>query len=255
MQRNGGPSPGRSRQRRLKRSASAAVAFAVKPERTALLFCPPLAPLTLGAGARVAIGRGRDCELVLITDSASRRHAEVYADGAEFYVRDLGSKNGTFVNGQPVTRPVALRPGDRIAVGTTLITYCRVEGSLDDFLADPSGTETMVFTKSAAREIVRGELSEIPLFVVLQMLEMGHKSGVLDVVAEPGPVRIWLGNGQPLHAETEKASGMEAALVAFGAAGGSFCFEAGGDPRERTLSMSMTELLLEASRQLDEAAR
>ena len=239
----------------LKASPGACRCDSREAERTALLFCPPLAPVPLPAGARVAIGRGRDCELVLITDSASRRHAEVYADGAEFYVRDLGSKNGTFVNGQPVTRPHALRPGDRIAVGTTSITYCRMEGSLDDFLADPSGTETMVFAKSAAREVVRGELAEIPLFVVLQMLEMGHKSGVLDVTAEPGPVRIWLGNGQPLHAESEKASGMEAALVAFGAARGAFSFEAGGDPDERTLSMSMTELLLEASRQLDEAAR
>jgi len=223
-------------------------------DRTALLFSPPLAPLPLPADARVAIGRGRDCELALITDSASRRHAEVYAEGAEFYVRDLGSKNGTFVNGQPVTRPHALKPGDRIGVGTTTITFCRMEGSLEGFLSDPTGSETIVFAKGASREVFRGELSEIPIFVVLQMLELGHKSGVLDITSDPGPVRIWLGDGQPLHAETEKARGMEAAVVAIGATRGSFRFEAGGDPRERTLLMSMTELLLEGSRQLDEAA-
>jgi pSer/pThr/pTyr-binding forkhead associated (FHA) protein len=223
-------------------------------DRTALLFCPPLAPVPLTSAARVAIGRGRDCELTLITDSASRRHAEVYPEGAEFYVRDLGSKNGTFVNGQPVTRPHALRPGDRIGVGTSTITFCRVEGSLEGFLSDPSGTETIVFTKgAAAREVFRGELSEIPIFVVLQMLELGHKSGVLDISSDAGPVRMWLGDGQPLHAETEKARGMEAALVAIGATRGAFRFEAGADPGERTLLMSMTELLLEASRQIDEA--
>jgi hypothetical protein len=64
---------------------------------------------------------------------------------------------------------------------------------------------------------------------------------------------MWLGDGQPLHAQSEKARGMEAALVAIGATRGAFRFEAGADPGERTLLMSMTELLLEASRQIDEA--
>lgn len=223
-------------------------------DRTALLFCPPLAPLALPDGGRVAIGRGKDCELVLITDSASRRHAEVYAEGADFCVRDLGSKNGTFVNGQPVTRPHMLKPGDRIGVGTNTITFCRVEGSLAGFLSDPSGHETMIVARAAPREVFRGELAEIPIFVVLQMLEMGHKSGVLEVTTDAGPVRMWLGDGQPLHAESEKARGMEAVLGIVGATRGAFRFEAGADPRERTLLMSMTELLLEASRQLDESA-
>jgi pSer/pThr/pTyr-binding forkhead associated (FHA) protein len=230
-----------------------AVASAMPGDRTALLFCPPLAPLALSADVRVAIGRGRDCELTLINDSASRRHAEVYAEGAEFLVRDLGSKNGTYVNGAPVTRPRALRPGDRIAIGTSTITFCLVDGSLAGFFSDPSGHETAFVLRDAAREVFRGELAEIPIFVVLQMLEMGHKSGVLEVDADAGTVRLWLGDGQPLHAEMDKARGMEAALVAIGAARGAFRFEARAEASERTLLMSMTELLLEASRQIDES--
>jgi len=225
-------------------------------ERRAILFCPPLAPLELAPDARVAIGRGRDCELSLFTDSASRRHAEVYAEGAEFLVRDLGSKNGTFVNGERVTQPRALRPGDRIGVGAYAITFCRIEGSLAGFLSDPAGHETMIFARAAAREVFRGELAEIPIFVVLQMLEMGHKTGVLEIQADAGPARVWLGDGQPLHAETEKTSGMEAALAVVGASRGAFRFEASvDDPPGRTLGISMTQLLLEASRQLDESAR
>jgi len=220
--------------------------------RTALLFCPPLAPLQLKSGVAVAIGRGQGCALTLINDSASRKHAEVYTDGTEFFVRDLGSKNGTFVNGAPVTRPRALRAGDRIGIGTSTITFCFVEGSLKGFFSDPSGQETVISLTDATKEVFRGELAEIPIFVVLQMLEMGHKSGALEVVTDSGPVRIWLGDGQPLHAETEKARGMEAVLVAIGARRGSFSFEPRSDPRERTLLMSMTELLLEASRQIDE---
>ena len=224
-------------------------------DRRAILFCPPLAPLELERDRRVAIGRGRECELPLFSDSASRRHAEVYADGDDFLVRDLGSKNGTFVNGEPVERPHRLRPGDRIGVGANVITFCRVESSLSGFLSDPAGHETMVFARAVAREVFRGELAEMPIFVVLQMLEMGHKTGELEISADAGVVRLWLGDGQPLHAESEKVRGMDAAMAIVGTTRGSFRFVANVDAPARTLEVSMTELLLEASRQLDEAAR
>ena len=224
-------------------------------DRTALLFCPPLAPLEIRPGGRIAIGRGKDCELVLFTDSASRRHAEVYPEGADFYVRDLGSKNGTYLNGEKLERAHELRPGDRIGVGSCAITFCRIEGSLASFLSDPAGHETVVFSRSAAREVFRGELAEIPIFVVLQMLEMGHKSGVLEVATDAGPAHLWLADGQPVHAETEKARGMDAALAIVGATRGGFQFGAGEQPPAHSLAGSMTELLLEASRQIDESGR
>ncbi|HXK26231.1 MAG TPA: FHA domain-containing protein [Myxococcota bacterium] len=224
-------------------------------DRTALLFCPPLAPLEIPPGGRVAIGRGKDCELVLFTDSASRRHAEVYPEGADFYVRDLGSKNGTYLNGERLERAQQLRPGDRIGVGSCAITFCRIEGTLAGFLSDPAGHETVVFSRTAAREVFRGELAEMPIFVVLQMLEMGRKSGVLEVATDSGPARLWLGDGQPAHAESEKARGMDAALAIVGATRGAFQFRAGEPPPAHSLVGSMTELLLEASRQIDESGR
>jgi hypothetical protein len=109
------------------------------------------------------------------------------------------------------------------------------------------------FTRQAAREACQGELAEIPVFVVLQMLELSRKSGRLAVDGEQGAVQLWLGDGQPLHAQSEKASGMEAVLALIGATRGRFRFEAAPPPPQRTLHTSMTELLLEASRQLDES--
>jgi len=223
--------------------------------RTALLFCPPLAPVEVPRDGRVAIGRGRDCEFPVCTDDASRRHAEVYTDDGFFLVRDLSSRNGTFVNGELIGGPRALEPGDRIGVGSAAITFCLVQGSLDGFLADPAGQETRLFQKASERDAFSGELAEMPIFVVLQMLEMGHKSGLLEVETDQGPARIWLGDGQPLHAETEKADGMEAAVVLVGATRGRFRFDAGAKLPARKLDTSMTELLLEASRQIDEAGR
>ena len=112
-----------------------------------------------------------------------------------------------------------------------------------------------MFSRNVAHEVFRGELAEMPIFVVLQMLEMGRKSGVLEVATDAGPARVWLGEGQPVHAETEKARGMDAAVAVVGATRGAFQFRAGETPPAHSLVGTMTELLLEASRQLDESGR
>ena len=56
----------------------------------------------------------------------SRRHARLDYDGSQVVLTDLGSTNGTMVNGQRVSA-VALNPGDMIQLGTTTLTY-RVDG-------------------------------------------------------------------------------------------------------------------------------
>ena len=53
----------------------------------------------------------------------SRRHACIRVDGPQASVEDLGSKNGTFVNGQPVREPVPLVDGNQVRLGTVVITF------------------------------------------------------------------------------------------------------------------------------------
>ncbi len=72
----------------------------------------------LHASAR--IGRSSTCDLVLTDDSVSRRHAEVALRGGVCVVRDLGSCNGTWVNGRAVQR-ARLRRGDELQLGETVI--------------------------------------------------------------------------------------------------------------------------------------
>jgi two-component system cell cycle response regulator len=71
----------------------------------------------------VFVGRGADCEISLQLDrDVSRRHARVSLDDAgRAWLEDLGSLNGTVVNGQDLTRPVMLGRGDRVYVGETCI--------------------------------------------------------------------------------------------------------------------------------------
>lgn len=68
---------------------------------------------------------GRSSESLPITDtSVSRRHAELTPDDGRWYIRDLKSGNGTFVNGRRVTtEPVELKPGDQIRCGSTLLLF------------------------------------------------------------------------------------------------------------------------------------
>ncbi len=68
---------------------------------------------------RLLIGRDeQSCELWIHHDSVSRRHAEVFLQGSDLFIRDLGSSNGTWVNGQALgPHPMALQPGMIVFVG------------------------------------------------------------------------------------------------------------------------------------------
>src|SRR5437868_3446225 len=71
------------------------------------------------------IGRGADQDLVLADIAVSRRHITVHAEGARFRLRDLGSGNGTLVNGQRIDT-VILNDGDQIELGNTLMRFDHV---------------------------------------------------------------------------------------------------------------------------------
>ena len=64
----------------------------------------------------VIIGREEDCDVVLPSRQVSRNHARIRRSGGRHILEDLGSKNGTFVNGQELTEPYTLEDGDEIQV-------------------------------------------------------------------------------------------------------------------------------------------
>jgi len=70
----------------------------------------------------VVIGRMDGCDVVLADRGVSRRHAEIRREGDEWVVVDLGSLNGTEVNGHRVNRH-RLQPGDRVLVGDTTLEF------------------------------------------------------------------------------------------------------------------------------------
>src|ERR1051326_6000982 len=78
-------------------------------------------PLT---GERLAVGRSSASELCFPEDvGLSRQHFALEAQGEDWTVEDLGSKNGTFVNNIPLKARLILKPGDRITAGHVVVVY------------------------------------------------------------------------------------------------------------------------------------
>jgi len=78
--------------------------------------------IPLNQGENV-LGRARDAEVWIDAPGISRNHARILLNGTAATIEDLGSKNGTYLNGSPVTAPAELKDADQIRLGTVLITF------------------------------------------------------------------------------------------------------------------------------------
>ncbi len=72
--------------------------------------------IPLGAGSHL-LGRDPGCAVCIASSFVSRRHARLVIDESGFTLHDLGSHNGTLVNGEPISAPRQLVPGDEIGIG------------------------------------------------------------------------------------------------------------------------------------------
>ena len=220
-----------------------------------MLFAPPLAPVRVEPGSEVTLGRSTECTLQLPAAGASRRHASVVSRDGTVVLRDLGSTNGTYLNGERVAGEATLRSGDKIRIGGLEILFCCVEAGTAVSGVVESSTVVSFWPGGGASgggEALRGDLQKVPLFAVLQMLEMGRQSGCLAVETASGEGFLWLDMGRIVHAEGAKKTGLEAAIAIAQANAGRFDFAPGSPAPEASMGASVTEVILEATRLLDE---
>jgi sigma-B regulation protein RsbU (phosphoserine phosphatase) len=95
------------------------------------------APLT-------SLGRSSSCDLHMADTSVSRRHAEIVRRGDRFFIQDLGSRNGTRVNGTEVHEPFEVGPGDRIEVGDLTLRVTGEEPSQPVVVPEGARVDTSV---------------------------------------------------------------------------------------------------------------
>ena len=82
---------------------------------------PELSGRTYGLGEELTVGRAAGCQVTLDDSYVSQLHARIFARDGVFYVEDLGSTNGTFLNSHKVSAPVAMKRGDRLQIGSTVM--------------------------------------------------------------------------------------------------------------------------------------
>ena len=93
-----------------------------KGPRTLVVTAGPLTGTKITLGEQpILIGRADDSTLVLTDDFASSRHARLTNRGGQWYVEDLGSTNGTYLDQQRVQGPLLVQPGQPIRIGQTAL--------------------------------------------------------------------------------------------------------------------------------------
>ncbi len=90
-------------------------------------------------GDTVVVGRAMDADLTLADPFLSRRHSRFFRTGADLFVEDLGSRNGTIVNGQAIRQATRVRPGDVVKISNSVIAILapapvKAPEPADDFL-------------------------------------------------------------------------------------------------------------------------
>jgi pSer/pThr/pTyr-binding forkhead associated (FHA) protein len=102
----------------------------------------------------IEIGREGSTGLPIDDEQASRRHTRVTAEGDHALVEDLGSTNGTYLNGQPIEGQRTLRPGDRLRVGLTIFELRTA--------ADVQRQPSAVIPVPQVTQLSRGVLEPVP---------------------------------------------------------------------------------------------
>ena len=76
----------------------------------------------------IVVGRSSDLDMVLVEEMVSRKHARIAYENDAVVIEDLGSTNGTFVNGEKIKR-AQLKEGDRVLIGTSILKVTVMDGS------------------------------------------------------------------------------------------------------------------------------
>src|ERR1700712_3784329 len=158
----------------------------------------------LPPNSEIIVGRSSDLDMVLVEDMVSRKHAKISVDTEQVTIQDLGSTNGTFVNGERVKR-ATLNDGDRVLIGTSIIKLVTSDAPLS---AAPAARKIQQVAEARRTNQVRsmsGAIDEVPLPDLLQLFGSSRKTGVLVVKTDADQGKVYLEKGIIVHATINDA--------------------------------------------------
>ena len=207
----------------------------------------------------IVVGRSSDLDMVLVEDMVSRRHARIALAGDHITIEDLGSTNGTFVNGEKVKK-ARLKEGDRVLIGTSILKVVVA----DSTAASGGNAQQNLENVAAARRTsqvrtMSGSLEEVPLPDLLQLFGTSKKNGVLVLRTDDEIGRIYLRKGNVYFATINDGDDVPPVKACYRM----LTWEVGtfdlDPPDERAfpeeVDLTVAEILMEGMRQLDEFNR
>ena len=144
------------------------------------------------------IGREEDCHLRPNSDLVSRHHCMFSVDQFKVFLRDLGSTNGTFVNGERLRGKTELQTGDKVAVGKLHFEIAVNEATEEEVVAEapaPAADET---SEAASQDTVSLESSETSYELPVQDASAGDSTIIGMPVMPPMDA-----NGQPMYPQQQ----------------------------------------------------
>ena len=153
----------------------------------------------------IVIGRSSDLDMVLVEDMVSRIHAKIALAQGRITIQDLGSTNGTFVNGEKI-KQTRLKEGDRILIGTSILKLILSDNAgknLDNKQINEK-LEEVAASKPKQSGAMSGRIDEVPIPDLLQLFATSKKNGVLTITGEHEG-RIHLRGGKVVFASVDGA--------------------------------------------------
>ena len=214
----------------------------------------------------LVIGRSSELDMVLIEDMVSRKHAKISLAPGQITISDLGSTNGTFVNGEKIKR-ARLKEGDRILIGTSILKLVGIAKPQGTPVIDAKAAQQQLERTAAAQEkraggrtAVQGRLEEVPLVDLLQLLSTSKKTGAIVIRGyRQGRVHLRAGKVVAAIIDADPTLAPKKALyrmVGWAQGGFEFVPQAGElPPFPDEIAEGTEQLVMEAMHQADELAR
>ena len=202
----------------------------------------------------IVVGRSSDLDMVLVEEMVSRKHARIAYENDAVVIEDLGSTNGTFVNGEKIKR-AQLKEGDRVLIGTSILKVIVMDNSSHE-QGRPNLEVVAAARRTSSPRTMSGSIDEVPLPDLLQLFSTSKKSGALVIRTEEDIGRIYLQKGIIYFATINDLNDLPPIKCIFRMLTwqkGLFDFDA-SDLREfpKPVEVTVQEILIESLRQLDE---
>ena len=202
----------------------------------------------------IIVGRSSDLDMVLVEEMVSRKHARISYENDSIFIEDLGSTNGTFVNGEKVKR-AQLKEGDRVLIGTSILKVIAMDAEKEQHPM-PNLEVVAAQRRTTSPRTMSGSIEEVPLPDLLQLFATSKKSGLLVLRTEDDVGRIYLRKGVIYYAminELDELAPIKCIFRMLTWQKGLFDF----DPAElrefaKPVEVTVQEILMESLRQLDE---